>query len=145
MNDSISRQRAIETALSYLVEYCGAAFDEDMQRELKKRLDAIPSARPGIDRQGLFQTITAGIIATSTKDVYSCGMRNGMRWCRGLLEEGDPKFEDASLYAQPEIIRCKDCKWCEDADGLMCKNTASWVAATENDFGCILAERRTDG
>ena len=27
--------------------------------------------------------------------------------------------------AQPEIIRCKDCKWCKDADGLMCMNTAS--------------------
>ena len=47
--------------------------------------------------------------------------------------------------AQPEIIRCKDCKWCEDADGLMCKNTASWVVATDYDFGCILAERRQDG
>lgn len=47
--------------------------------------------------------------------------------------------------AQPEIIRCKDCKWCEDADGLMCKNTASWVVATDCDFGCVCAERRTDG
>lgn len=47
--------------------------------------------------------------------------------------------------AQPEIIRCKDCKWCEDADGLMCKNTASWVVATDYDFGCVLAERRQDG
>lgn len=46
--------------------------------------------------------------------------------------------------AQPEIIRCKDCKWCKDADGLMCKNPASWVVATECDFGCVLAERRTD-
>lgn len=44
-----------------------------------------------------------------------------------------------------EIIRCKDCKWCEDADGLMCKNPASWVVATDRDFGCVLAERRTDG
>ena len=47
--------------------------------------------------------------------------------------------------AQPEIIQCKDCKWCEDADGLMCKNTASWVVATDYDFGCVLAERRQDG
>lgn len=46
--------------------------------------------------------------------------------------------------AQPEIIRCKDCKWCEDCDGLMCKNTASWVVATDSDFGCVYAERRTD-
>ncbi len=47
--------------------------------------------------------------------------------------------------AQPEIIRCKNCKWCEDADGLMCKNPTSWVVATDCDFGCVLAERRTDG
>lgn len=46
---------------------------------------------------------------------------------------------------QPQPVRCKDCKWCEDADGLMCKNPASWVVATDRDFGCVLAERRTDG
>lgn len=62
----------------------------------------LSSVQPDIDKQELTRMITAGIIATNTKDVYSCGMRNGMRWCRGLLEEDAPKFEDASLYAQPE-------------------------------------------
>ena len=46
MNDLISRHAAIDAALTYLVEYCGAAFDEDMQRMLKKRLDSLPSAQP---------------------------------------------------------------------------------------------------
>ena len=46
MDDLISRQAAIEAALTYLVEYCGAAFDEDMQRMLKERLDSLPSAQP---------------------------------------------------------------------------------------------------
>ena len=44
-DDVISRQAAIETALTYLVEYCGAAFDEDMQRMLKERLNSLPSAQ----------------------------------------------------------------------------------------------------
>ena len=44
-DDVISRQAAIETALTYLVEYCGAAFDENMQRMLKERLDSLPSAQ----------------------------------------------------------------------------------------------------
>ena len=45
--------------------------------------------------------------------------------------------------AQPEIIRCKDCKFAINADtDMMCGNPKSWVVATENDFGCILAERR---
>ena len=46
MSDLISRQAAIDAALTYLVEYCGAAFDEDMQRMLKERLDSLPSAQP---------------------------------------------------------------------------------------------------
>ena len=64
----------------------------------------------------------------------------------GVLDGDDIKIVFDNLpSAQPEAIRCKDCKWCEDADGLMCKNTASWVVATDCDFGCVLAERKDNG
>ena len=43
MSDLIKRQDAIDAALTFLVEYCGAAFDEDMQKMLCERLDALPS------------------------------------------------------------------------------------------------------
>jgi len=46
MSDLISRRDAIDAALTFLVEYCGAAFDEDMQKMLCERLDALPSAEP---------------------------------------------------------------------------------------------------
>lgn len=46
MSDLIIRQDAIDAALTFLVEYCGAAFDEDMQKMLCERLDALPSAEP---------------------------------------------------------------------------------------------------
>ena len=47
--------------------------------------------------------------------------------------------------AQPEIIRCKDCKYMIDIGGdLMCDNAKRWVVATTSDFGCVLAERRTE-
>ena len=46
---------------------------------------------------------------------------------------------------QPEIIRCKECKYMIDTgDDLMCDNAKGWVVATTSDFGCVLAERRTD-
>ena len=35
MADLIDREQAINTVLGYLVEYCGAAFDEDMQKGLE--------------------------------------------------------------------------------------------------------------
>lgn len=65
-------------------------------------IEGLSSVQPGIDKQKLIRTITAGIVATNTNDVYSCGMRNGMRWCKSLLEDEHPKFEDASQYAQPD-------------------------------------------
>lgn len=49
--------------------------------------------------------------------------------------------------AEPEIIRCKDCEWCEehyDTDGnapyWICKN---WDGGTDADGFCHEAERRT--
>lgn len=63
-------------------------------------INDLPSVEPEINKQELIRTMNAGIIATNTEDVYSCGMRNGIRWCRALLEDGPPKFEDASQYAE---------------------------------------------
>lgn len=44
MSDLIRREDAKDAALTFIVEYCGAAFDEDMQKMLCKRLGALPSA-----------------------------------------------------------------------------------------------------
>ena len=53
---------------------------------------------------------------------------------------------DALPAAEPEIIRCKDCKWCEedyDTDGnapyWICKN---WDGGTDADGFCHEAERK---
>ena len=51
--------------------------------------------------------------------------------------------------AQPEIIRCKDCKWsdwytaCDGNRYCYCMETGNG-GRTENDY-CSYAERRTDG
>lgn len=49
--------------------------------------------------------------------------------------------------AELEPIRCRDCKYAINAgtEDMMCENVNGWVVATENDFGCILAERRNNG
>ena len=44
MNDLVSRQTATQTALEFIVEYLGGAFDEDFQRKLIERMNALPSA-----------------------------------------------------------------------------------------------------
>ena len=95
-NDMISRQAAIDAALTFLVEYCSAAFDEDMQKMLCERLDALPSA-------------------------------------------------------QPEIIRCKDCKYFIKDHGwncieyTVCSISPIHKVIRQPDDFCSRAERRTDG
>lgn len=44
MDDLIRRRDAINVALEFLVEFYGGAFDEELQKILKKRLETLPSA-----------------------------------------------------------------------------------------------------
>ena len=71
-------------------------------------------------------------------------------WDGGCNKERERFIRDALEQlpsAQPKIIRCKDCKFAINVGttDMMCKNSRSWVVATDNSFGCVLAERRTDG
>ena len=71
MDDLISRQAAIDAALTYLVEYCGAAFDEDMQRMLKERLDSLPSAQRWIPcKTALPKTEEKVFVTCEHLDIY---------------------------------------------------------------------------
>lgn len=49
--------------------------------------------QPELDSETLIRTIEMGITATNSNDVYSLGMRNGMRWCKSLIEGVEPKYE----------------------------------------------------
>ena len=46
MNDLISRQKAIETALNYFVEFLGGALHENAQKELITRFRRLLSVQP---------------------------------------------------------------------------------------------------
>ena len=48
MSDLIDRYAATQTALKFIVEYLGGAFDEDLQKKLMERMNDIPSAQPEI-------------------------------------------------------------------------------------------------
>ena len=50
-------------------------------------------------------------------------------------------YEEGKVSAQPEIVRCKDCK---HHDGIRCFRWNSTIITKFDDF-CSRAERRTDG
>ena len=134
-NDLISRQ--------WLLDLYGDYIDGDVKPELmlvplevvRQNIKDAPSAEPvnkdAISREGLLKS-----------------------WDE-LSIRGRTEFDQVIMTipalpsAEPEIIRCKDCKWCvEDyyTDGnipyWICKN---WDGGTDADGFCYEAERRTDG
>ena len=87
--DTIRRQDAIDAALTFIVEYCGAAFDEEMQKRMFERLNDLPSAEP---KHGKWLHGTEKILWDETDDgpeyVYGttwtcseCGYRRFMNSC----------------------------------------------------------------
>lgn len=104
--DAISRQAAIDA-----IANCTNCGDEKTLREyvakhsldngwtggVLEAIDAIkdlPAAQPVLDPETIIRTIEMGIAATNSNDAYSLGMRNGMRWCKSLIDGAEPKFED---------------------------------------------------
>ena len=111
MSELIDRQEALNVIRE--MPYIGLMEKEALLDAVK----GLHSAQPDIDKQELLQMIRRGIFATSDKDIYSCGIRNGMRWCMALLEEDAPKFEDASLYVRQER---KKGMWLDRGDYCVC-------------------------
>ena len=56
------------------------------------------------------------------------------------------KALEALPPAQPEIVRCKGCKWSyDDVSGRICSHGVCVDCVVSDDFYCADAERRTDG
>jgi len=90
--DLISRQAAIDGKISIQCANGVEIYsDEAVPVEYLK---ALPSAQPELDPEALIRTIEMGVTATNSNDIYSLGMRNGMRWCKSLIDGVEPKFED---------------------------------------------------
>ena len=100
--DAVSRHAIFDTAAEYEKQLCEILGDENELVEvveiLKHRLIALPSAQPEKHTEthscDLITKIQNGIEATDANDVYSCGMRNGMRWCMSLIDDKEPKYEN---------------------------------------------------
>lgn len=73
-------------------------FLRRIQLETSERGDTIRS------QADLITIIQNGIKATDADDVYSCGMRNGMRWCMSLIDGKEPLYENCPP-AQPSVSK----------------------------------------
>ena len=164
--DLISRQAAIDAFKPY-ADYESNRTNADWVRRIELVLHDLPSAQPD-----LIAKIQNGINATNANDSYSCGMRNGMRWCMSLVDDKEPLFENcpsaqptgtplhdngsdyshgfADGYkqglkdAESERVRCKDCKQFRRwIDTDISFCDITEAEMSDNDF-CSKAERITD-
>ena len=126
--DLIERQ----AVLSYIDRILHQGTGKNKSFEfMQKYVEELPSVTP---------VITDAIWAALSK-VYNMD---------GVPDEAKSIIGDVMLglpSAQPEIIHCRDCKYAINigTPDMMCKNSKAWVVATDNDFGCVFAERRHDG
>lgn len=65
MNDSVSRYDAIDASLEFLVEYLGGAFDEELQKMLKAKLENLPSVNQWISVSERLPKVGEKVLVTS--------------------------------------------------------------------------------
>lgn len=128
MNDSISRQAAINEANAWLLD-CLKVNKQDRSCGLIRRLEDLPSAQPAtdtnvgtrdmIDRQQAIDTVLECYDNGEFFDGYEYALKN-------------------LPSAQPEIIRCKDCKYWIPYDWMFSEVWQSRNIADypEDEIGC---------
>ena len=88
-----------------------------------------------IDRQAVIEVIDSVFPVDPMKSEYTKGIACGAALAKTYVKQ--------LPSAQPEIIRCKDCKWFGDF-GCAIRIVDDTDKPHENNY-CSFAERRTDG
>lgn len=107
MSDLISRQAAIDEALTFFIEYLGGAFDEDSQRLLVQRMSSLPSAEPKgtWKRKGAYGE-------SDMRDAYVMGLRDAKTETTPSAEpvHGEWVVEERdSIYGKKIRLTCSEC------------------------------------
>ena len=154
VNDVISRQAAIDAIRGWV----NKAFEDWGNAETEIRcfnaiyplIMALPSAQLTqtntdstqgcISRQAAIYAVSE--LVSSMSVCISVDECDGMKRMQGMAVRALNNLPSA----QPEIIRCKDCKWWSNDDYRECSNpNYDDGYVTPAGFYCGWAERRTDG
>jgi len=169
--DTISRQAAIETAIDAADDWDGG-MNSERARIIGKALLDLPSAQPEkaqlSQEDATFDCISrqAAIDAFKPYAEYESN-RSNKDWVKRIevilselpsaqpdLSEYSDKlwrtaYERGKKEAQPEIIRCKDCKYfiksCLTLPDNICSYIKSAIVIKKPNGYCDFGERRTDG
>ncbi len=152
-DDCISRQAAIDAVIKADYEFTGI-LSEPRARMFEQTINALPSAQPLIrtemssaddiiSRQAAIDALDSiGSLDTEADRKYARSALEALPSAQPDLSEYSDKlwraaYERGKKEAQPEIIRCKDCKHV-----YICGRHV--ILGTKPDDYCSWAERRTD-
>lgn len=132
MDDTISRKAAIDAVTDELdmIDHVPQwVFDR-----LEKRLKQLPSTQTEItDEQAIEHLQSTGWMQNHDREMYYMGLKE-------QLADDSGSYDSLLPSAQPEIIRCKDCKYYA-SEGMYC----AWNILSQSDhFYCYYAERREE-
>ena len=178
MSDLIDRQAAIATAVRAAIDWHRLANPQySIAYCIGEAMRDLPSAQPEItDEQAIEHLQSTGWMQNHDREMYESGLREQLADDSGAYDSlvsceyaisrqaaidalrkdpmGGLNYESilSSLpSAQPEIIRCKECKYWKDSDGVYrrgfdaeSKCPLNLKKVYEGTFYCGMAERRTD-
>lgn len=105
MSDLIDRQAAIQTALEFIIEYLGGAFDEDFQKKLIERMSLLPSAQQWTPRSK--RSPEDGTYIVYAPD-YQGGSSRAKEWHDGVMfskhKNGKWSIEHG-YYERPNCVK----------------------------------------
>ena len=150
MSDLIERQAAIDALVDEnIIDHMDTVHDSELhrcKRAIERILTQLPSAQPERLTDDDFETIRIHLNA------YKGNLCNQQRWKEAEEYQRIIDRFMAFATAQPEIIRCKDCKYFErdikrswgtyNGCGVW-TDDGNEIEVNQYDF-CSYAERRTD-
>ena len=142
MDDLISRQAAIRWVKTECNPYGKPTLDFESGKKFIEHLEQMPSAQPNLQP-------TCNKLATDTIS-RAAAIEAHYEYCNKHPDAGFPvwslKILEDLPSAQPEIVRCKDCKHRDPEDRKCdCGHDILWQLPRQDDWYCADAERRTDG
>ena len=126
-------------------------------QEIREALNTVPSAQPAQPEQQherIFQEIVVEYLSYNTYPEYKGKPYFSIKYTENgqeFIGYGTYKPKVLSEYlkeyfmpsAQPEIVRCKDCKY--NVSSHKCLHPESFFLVPDDDFYCGYAERRING
>ena len=96
-------------------------------------------------KQSIIEHMDFGIKHTDLQDAYSIGFRNGIRWCKSLIDGVEPIYDSIADTPQTDCGKPIECEGCGEHICIGCEHQAkkeAWRKAQTESTGSPIGDYR---